>query len=371
VDLTPTEEQEQIRAAAREFLQGECPPAHVRAMEDDERGYSPEVWVQMAELGWLGWVFPEEHGGGGASFLDLCLLVEEQGRSLLPSPFLPTVVLAGQAIGRFGSDEQRADHLPAIASGERVMGVARTGPTASWVSSDVGVVFDRQGAGYVLEGAATLVEYANIADVLVVIAKHGDALGAFLVPGTAKGVIVESLRTVGADHRHRISFDGVRVSEDAVLGEPGRGVAIAESIARWGTAARCADMVGAAQHVLDMTVAYATERIAFDQPIGSFQAIQHHCAEMAVDLLGARLVTWEAIWRLSEGLDAEEALSVAKTWVSDALPRLCARGHQIHGAIGFTREHELHLYMRHVRAAELDFGDAAWHRERVARALGL
>jgi alkylation response protein AidB-like acyl-CoA dehydrogenase len=371
MDLTPTEEQEQIRAAAREFLQGECSPAHVRSMEDDERGYSPEVWAQMAELGWLGWVFPEEHGGGGASFLDLCLLVEEQGRSLLPSPFLPTVVLAGQAIARFGSDSLRAEHLPAIASGEQVMGVARTGPAASWDTGDVGVVFDHQGADYVLEGAATLVEYANVADVLVVLARHGDALEAFLVPGDATGVIVEPLRTVAVDHRHCVSFDGVRVSEDAVLGEPGGGRTIAEAIARWGTAARCADMVGAAQQVLEMTVAYAKERVAFDQPIGSFQAIQHHCAEMAVDLLGARLVTWEAIWRLSEGLDAEEALSVAKTWASDAVPRVCARGHQIHGAIGFTREHELHLYMRHVRAAELDFGDAAWHRERVAQTLGL
>ena len=371
MDLTPTEDQEQIRAAAREFLRGEGSPSHVRAMEGDERGYSSALWAQMAELGWLGLVFPEEHGGAGASFLDLCLLVEEQGRSLLPSPFLPTVVLAGQAVARFGDDAQRAEHLPAIASGERVMGVARTGPSASWGSSDVGVVFDRQGADYVLEGAATLVEYANVADLLLVLAKHGESLGAFLVPADATGVIVESLRTVGFDHRHCVSFEGVRVAGDAMLGEPGGGKAVAEAIARWGTAARCANMVGAAQQVLEMTVTYATERAAFDQPIGSFQAIQHHCADMAVDFLGARLVTWEAIWRLSEGMFAEEALSVAKTWVSDAVPRVCARGHQIHGAIGFTREHDLHLYLRHVRAAELDFGDAVWHRERVAQALGL
>jgi alkylation response protein AidB-like acyl-CoA dehydrogenase len=340
-------------------------------MEDDERGYSPELWSQMADLGWLGLIFPEEHGGSRASFLDLCLLVEEQGRSLLPSPFLPTVALAGQAIARFGSEVQRAEHLPAIASGERVMGVARTGPSASWDSSGVGVFFDRQGADYILEGAATLVEYANVADVLLVLAKQGSSLLAVLVPGDSAGVLIEPLRTVGFDHRHCVSFNGVRLSEDAVLGEPGGGAAIAETIVRWGTAARCADMVGAAQRVLDLTVAYAGERIAFDQPIGSFQAIQHHCADMAVDLLGARLVTGEAIWRLSEGLDAQEALSVAKTWVSDAVPRVCARAHQIHGAIGFTREHELHLYMRHVRSGELDFGDAVWHRERVAQALGL
>jgi alkylation response protein AidB-like acyl-CoA dehydrogenase len=371
MDLTPTEEQEQIRGAAREFLEGECPSSHVRAMESDELGYSPEVWAQMAELGWLGWVFPEEHGGAGASFLDLCLLVEEQGRSLLPSPFLPTVVLAGQAIARFGSELQKAEHLPAIASGDRVMGVARTGPGASWSPSDVGVVADCQSGGYVLHGTATLVEYANVADALLVLAKHRGVLEAFLVPRDAPGAVVEPLRTVGVDHRHRVSFNGVRIADDAVLGEPGGGRSIGGAIARWGTAARCADMVGAAQRVLEMTVAYATERIAFDQPIGSFQAIQHHCADMAVDLLGARLVTWEAIWCLSEGLDAEEALSVAKTWVSDAVPRVCTRGHQIHGAIGFTREHELHLYTRHVRAAELDFGDAVWHRERVAQALGL
>jgi alkylation response protein AidB-like acyl-CoA dehydrogenase len=216
-----------------------------------------------------------------------------------------------------------------------------------------------------------LVEYANVADVLVVLARRGGALAAFLVPSDNAGVIIEPLRTVGVDHRHCVSFDGVRVAGDAMLGEPGSGAAIAQAIAHWGSAARCADLVGAAQRVLEMTVTYATERIAFGQPIGSFQAIQHHCAEMAVDLLGARLVTWEAIWCLSEGLDAEEAVAVAKTWVSDAVPRVCARGHQIHGAIGFTREHELHLYTRHVRAGELDFGDAVWHRERVAQALGL
>jgi len=371
MDLTPTEEHEQIRSAAREFLRAECPPAHVRAMEDDARGYSPELWAQMAGLGWLGLAVPEEHGGTGASYLDLCLLVEEQGRSLLPSPFVPTVVLAGQAIARFGSEAQRAEHLPAIANGGRVMGVARTSPDASWNTGEVGVVVDRAGSGYVLDGAATLVEFANVADVLVVLAQHGGALEAFLVPGDAAGLITQPLRTLDFDNRHLVSFDRVRVSDDAVLGEPLGGAAIAEAIARWGTTARCAEMVGAAQRVLDMTVAYATDRIAFDRPIGSFQAIQHHCAEMAVDLLGARLVTWEAIWRVSEGLDAEEAVSVAKTWVGDAVPRVCARGHQIHGAIGFTREHDLHLYTRRVRAAELDFGDAVWHRERVAQALGL
>jgi alkylation response protein AidB-like acyl-CoA dehydrogenase len=164
----------------------------------------------------------------------------------------------------------------------------------------------------------------------------------------------------------------VRVpAADVLGGEPGGGATVVATVAAFGAAATCAEMVGGAQQVLDMTVRYAKDREQFDSPVGSFQAVQHHCADMGVDVLSSRLIAFEAIWRLSEGLDATEEVSMAKAWVSEAYRRVCALGHQVHGAIGFTREHDLHRYLRHAVATELAFGDGDHHWDRVADHLGL
>lgn len=384
MDLTLTDEQRQVRDAAREFLRAEHPAASARELDDDPRGYRREAWSAMAELGWLGIELPEEHGGFGGTLVDACLLLEEQGRVLLASPFVPTVVLAADAILRFGTDEQRSELLPAIAAGERIVAVARTGPACSWDPSAVGVAAVRDGGDVVLDGEATLVELAGSADDLLVVVEHraeeaaGGSVGgegrprlaAVLVPAGAEGVTIQPLETVGCDHRSRVAFCGVRAPERALL--PGSGTEVATALFHRGAVARCAEMVGAGQQLLEDTVSHARERVAFGKPIGAFQAIQHRCADMAVDVLTSRTITHEAAWRLSVGDDrAAETVSVAKAWVSDAMARVAAGGHQVHGAVGFTAEHDPHLFSRRIRSAELDFGDAAWHRGLVAGALGI
>lgn len=372
MDLTLTEDQELIASTARDFLEARCPMSHVREMETDPVGYSPDLWKEMAELGWAGMAFPEEHGGFGAGFLELCLVIEEMGRHLLPGPFLPTVAQCGMAIAEHGTEAQKTDRLAPIASGDKIMSYARAAPAAGWPSNGSALTATPTGEEFVLSGSAMFVPYAPAADELLVIAQAADEpdhLTAFLV--VADAVTAELLDTVGADRHHRVTLDEVKVGSDQILGSEGNGKTVLDTVESYGAAATCAAMVGGAQRVLDMTVQYATEREQFETPIGAFQAIQHHCANMGVDVLGSRLIAYEAIWRLAEGIDATQEVSMAKAWVSEAYRRVCDLGHQVHGAIGFTREHEMGTYLRHAISTELSFGDGEHHWGRIADGLGL
>lgn len=402
MDLCLDEEQRAIRDAARDFLRKECSGAFVRDLERDPQGHSPELWEKMAALGWMGVALPERYGGAGSGFLELCLLIEEQGRVRLQSPFLSTVVLCGLAIDRYGTATQKRDFLGAIAAGRRILAYAETDPGGAWGGR--GAVARPDGEGYVVDGTKLFVPYARVADDLLVVARApgaatpvrpsgadgpvrtddtsggrgpaapsggGRASTLLLVDAKAPGVACRPLATIGPDPEHEVTFRGVRVPPDRVLGHPGAGGPIVEAIRRWGAAARCAEMAGGARRVLEMSVEYASQRRQFGRPVGSFQAVQHHCADMAMAVETSRLVAYEAVWRLTEGLDASEEVTVAKAWVSDAYARVCALGHQVHGAVGFTEEHDMQLFFRHALASELAFGDADQHREQVARRLGI
>ncbi len=375
MDLTLTDEQQLIADTARELLEARCPASHVRAMAKDPAGYSDELWKEMVGLGWTGLALPEDHGGAGAGFLDLCLVIEQMGRVQLPSPFVATTVSCARPITRFGTGEQRDAHLGPIAAGERIMTYAGAGPHGQWDPTETGITATPTATGWRLDGTSAFVPYAEAADDLLVVAHRdgapADALVALLVDADAPGITAERLDTVGNDRQHRVTFDGVEVAGDAVLGDADDGLAVARAAVADTTAALCAGMVGGAQRVLDLTVDYASDRQQFGRPVGSFQAVQHHCANMAIDVLGARFLTYEAIWRLGEGLDADTEVSMAKAWTSDAYKRVCALGHQVHGAIGFTEEYDLHLYFRHATDAELTLGDGDHHRERIARHLAL
>jgi len=375
MNLNLTEDQQLIRDAARAFLEKECPSAHVRAMETDEKGYAPDRWKRMAELGWMGLAFPEELGGVGSGFLELCVLIEEHGRFRLPGPFFSTIVLCGMAVARFGSQKQKPEFLPTIASGERILAYAESEANATWEAPGIEMATIAEGNHYILEGTKLFVSYAAAADTLLVAARTGGrgetGITLFLVDAASPGITCEPLQTIATDHQYQVTFRGVRVPRSRVLGKADKGWPIVAAIRQWGAAAKCAEMVGGAERVLEMTLEYAKVREQFGKPIGSFQAIQHHCANMAVDVLGARFIAYEAIWRLSAGLDAAAEVSMAKAWVSDAYQRVCGLGHQVHGAIGFTREHDLQLYSRSAKAAEISFGDGDYHREKVAQWLAI
>ena len=374
MDLGLTEAQQMLRNSAREFLEAECTEAFVRAMEEDERGYTPESWQKIAENGWLGLIFPEEYGGAGLEFLDLCVLLEETGRAMLPGPFFSTVVLGGMTILDAGSDDQKRQYLPGIAEGQAIATLALTEPSVRWDAAGIHTTAEPAGDGFVINGTKLFVPNANVSDYLVVAARTGDAdedVSLFILPANTPGVSQTLLKTIASDRQSEVTFEDAHVPRSALLGELNGGWSTIARVIHWGAVGKCAEMVGNGQKVLDMTVEFVKQRIQFGRPIGSFQAIQHHCANMATDVEGSRYITSQAAWRLSEELSADSEVAMAKAWVSDAVRRVCATGHQCHGAIGFTKEHSMQLYSRRAKAAELAFGDSREHLEGVAEAIGL
>ena len=374
MDLGLNETQQMLKNSAREFLQAECPDTYVRAMEEDERGYTTEMWQKIAEQGWLGLIFPEQYGGVGLSFLDLSVLLEETGRALLPGPLFSTIVMGGMAIMDAGSEAQKQELLPQIGEGQLIVTLALTEPSARWDAAGVETTAAQSGDGWTLNGTKLFVPNAHVADTYVVAARTGDGerdITLFLVPSDAAGVSQTLLKTIASDRQSEVALDNVSLPASAALGEVNKGWDTIEKALAWGAVGKCAEMVGGAEQVLDMTVEYAKQRTQFGRPIGSFQAIQHHCANMATDVEGSRYITYQAAWLLSEGETAAQEVAMAKAWVSDAYRRICALGHQCHGAIGFTKEHNMQLYSRRAKAAELAFGDTDYHLETVADGIGL
>lgn len=377
MDFALNEEQEMLRKMSRDFLENECPKSLVREMEEDEKGYSPELWKKMAELGWIGLVFPAEYGGEGLSFLDLTVLIEEIGRALVPAPYLSTVVYCGMAILAAGSDEQKREFLPKIAKGDLILTLALTEPSASWNANGVTVKAVPEGDDFVISGTKLFIPDAHVADYLLCVARtkdsdnEEDGITLFLVDAKSQGLSCTPLKTIASDRQFEVIFDKVKVPRKNMLGKPDQGWAIIKDILQKAALAQCALMVGGAQQVLEMTVNYAKERVQFGRPIGSFQAIQHKCADMATDVDGCRFITYQAAWKMHEGLPCDLEVSMAKAWVSEAYRRTCVEGHQIHGGIGFIKDHDMQLYYRRAKASELAFGDADYHRELVAQQIGL
>lgn len=374
MDLGLSEDQEMLKSMAREFLEKEAPRLFVRDMEEDERGFTPDLWQKVAQVGWLGLIVPEQYGGTGQNLVDLGILIEEVGRGLLPGPFFNTA-LSTVALLDVGTAAQRREFLPRIARGDLIATTAVLEPYSKLDAAGINLEAHQRGGNWVLNGTKLFVENAHAADYLLVAARSrrgGNAengITLFWVDAKSPGVSVEKLKTIASDNQCEVAFRNVTVSPNNVLGEVGRGWPTLRLLLQKGAALRCCQMVGALQEVLDMTVDYVKIRVQFGRPIGSFQAIQHYCANMATDVDGSRFITYQAIWRLSEGLPSDLEVSAAKAWVSDSAQRVSATAHQCHGAIGFTREHDLQLFTRRLKAWEVSFGDGDYHRERVAQAM--
>jgi alkylation response protein AidB-like acyl-CoA dehydrogenase len=375
MDLGLSEPQEMLRKMARDFLATECPKSLVRQMEEDEKGYPVQLWQNMAELGWMGLPFPEEYGGGGGSFLDLAVLLEEMGRACLPGPFFSTVVLGGLIVSDIGTEEQKQELLPRIAEGKLVMTLALTEPDGGYEAADIAVQAAAEKDQYVISGTKLFVPDAHVADRIICVARTGrvgqpqQGITLFLVNRESQGVACELLPSLAKDKQCQVVFDRVAVPAKDMLGKAGQGWGEVSKALQRAAAAKSIEMVGGAQQVLEMTVDYAKERVQFDRPIGSFQAVQHHCANMAIYVDSARYLAYQAVWKLSEALPCDMEVAAAKAWASDAYRRVCALGHQVHGAIGFTLDHDMQLYSRRAKTAEVVFGDADFHREAIARML--
>ncbi len=377
MDFAYTEEQEMLRKAAQEFVKKRCPKSFVRAMEKDEKGFSPELWREMAELGWMGCCFPEEHGGIGGSFVDLIVLLEELGRALLPSPFLPTVVHCGFPILFAGTEEQKREFLPKIASGELIMTLAMTEESGSYQASGITVGAASEKDEYVIRGSKLFVVDAHVADWLLCVTRSkeaenkDDGISLLLVDGKSPGIRRTPLKNMAWEKQFEVVFDGVRVPKKNLLGPPDKGWEIVKKMMEHAAVAECSLMIGGAGQALEMTIEYAKTRVQFDRPIGSFQAIQHQCADMAMEVLISRNLTSQAAWRLSEGLPGAKEVAMAKAFVSEAYERILFLATKIHGAIGLTGEHDMSLYFRRGKGAQVAFGDSDYHKEQVAQAMGL
>jgi len=374
MDLGLDEQQEMLKNFARDFLEKECPESLVRAMEEDEKGYSPELWQKMAQQGWMGLIIPEDHNGTGMNICELVVLLEEFGRALVPGPFISTVVLGGVPIMEAGTEEQKKQFLPKIASGELILTMALTEPSAKWTADGVQLEAKKDGGGYVLNGTKLFVQDAHVSDYMVVAARTGgsgeDGITLFLVDSKSPGIKFEVLKTIAADKQCEVTFENVKVPASNMLGAEGKGWPIIEKTKKVATVAACAYLVGLSQMDFDVTLNYAKERVQFGRPIGSFQAIQHKLADAVIDVDGSRFITYKAAWSLQEGEpDADLMISMAKAWTSDASRRVVAHGQQIHGGIGFTKEYKIQLYFRRQKWMELMWGDADYHRELVAQKL--
>jgi alkylation response protein AidB-like acyl-CoA dehydrogenase len=369
MDLGLNEVQQMLKTSAQEFLSQECPITFVRAMEEDPRGFTDGLWRQIVSLGWTGLAFPEQFGGTAGSFFDLAVLLEEMGRALMPGPFFSTVVLGGLTVLDSGTEAQKQDMLPRICSGDLTMTLALTEPSVSYDPSGVETAAQRQGNSYLISGTKLFVPDAEAADILLVVARTSSesdpaqGLTVFLVPSGSTGLSISPLNTISSDRQCQVVLEQVSVPADSTLGPVGEGWPVVARALQRAVAGRCVEMLGGAGAVLDMTVEYVKQRTQFGRPIGSFQAVQHHCSNIALDVEGCRNIAYKAAWRVSEGGPSEREVSMAKAWVNGAYDRICATAHQCHGAIGFTKEHDLQLYTRRAKVQELTYGDANYHKE--------
>ena len=374
-----SEEQELLRATARKFFENECTSTFVRERMAEPTGVTDEFWTKLAEQGWLGLIYPEEYGGSGLGFVDLTVLMEEMGRAAMPGPFFATVLLGGLGILEAGSAEQKKAWLTKIAAGQAKVTLAWTEPNARWDAAGVTATARDSGGSFVLTGTKLFVLDAHLADAIVVVARTRDAVRPedgvtlFLVPRDAAGLDVTLLPTMDQTRKQcEVTLRDVRVPADAILGTRDGGWAPLQRVVDRATVALCAEMCGGAQRVLDMTTEYAKIRVAFGRPIGAYQGVKHRAADMLVEVENAKSLTYYAAWAVDErSPEAPLAVSMAKAYVSDTFRRVAGAGIQLHGGIGFTWEHDLHLYFKRAKGSEFTFGDATHHRERVAQLISL
>ncbi len=377
MDFDYNDEQKMLKQGARDFFDKECPKSLVKKMVDDEKGSPPELWQKMAQLGWLGLIYPEQYGGSGGNMVDLIALEEEMGRACLPGAFFSTVLLGGLFILNAGSEEQKKDLLSKIARGEIIVTLALTELSASYAASAVETEAVADKDDYIITGTKLFVPDAHIADYIICIArtkkgtKPEDGITAFLVDRKSAGVNCTLLKSIGGDKLCEVIFDKVKVSRKNIIGKSDQAWVPLQQTLQQVTIALCAEMVGGAQKALEMAADHAKKRVQFDRPIGTFQSIQHLIANSMMDVDASRFLTYEAAWKLSEGLPCAKETAMAKGWTSEAYQRVTATGEQVLGGIGYTTDGDMQLYYKRAKAAELTLGDGRFQREALAKELGM
>jgi alkylation response protein AidB-like acyl-CoA dehydrogenase len=371
VNFAFSEEQEELRRTVRAFLEQKSPSAEVRRLMETEEGYDPAVWEQMgSQLGLQGLAIPEEYGGSGYSYVELIVVLEEMGRALLAAPYFSTVALASNAILHSGDDAAKKELLGGIASGETIATLAMTEDNGRWDAEGITATATKSGDGYTIDGHKMFVLDGHTANLIIVAAKTGDNVSLFTVAGDADGLTRTPLATMDQTRKQaRLEFSGTPAK---LLGTEGEGWPVLSRVLDLAAVALAAEQVGGAQMCLDMSVDYAKVRVQFGRPIGSFQAIKHKCADMLLEVESAKSAAYYAGWAAAELNDELPTVaSLAKAYCSDAYFHAAAENIQIHGGIGFTWEHDAHLYFKRAKSSQLLLGDPTYHRELLAQRIGI
>jgi alkylation response protein AidB-like acyl-CoA dehydrogenase len=373
VALVLSEDQELIAKTARDFVAEESPVSRMRTLRDsnDPVGFSRDLWKQMAELGWVGIPFPESVGGADMGFGDLAVVLEEFGRNLAPEPFLSSVLLGGQALLLAGSESQQEEWLTPLVKGEKLVSVAYQEAGSRYQVNRIEATAEKSGDGYAISGEKVQVLDGHVADLLIVSARTAGGVSLFLVPADAAGVTRERQTRMDSRGAAIVKLDSVAVSADALLGAEGQGGAVLEQVVDRATVGLCAEMLGGMSQALDLTLDYLKEREQFGVRIGTFQALKHRAALLFIEIELARSAVMAAA-RAVDDDDPELAklVSLAKARCSDAYVLAGNEGVQMFGGVGMTDEYDIGLYLKRARAAELTFGDSAWHRGRWAQLSG-
>jgi len=372
MNLDFTSEQEMLKESASKFFANECPFSKVREIEESIEGYSPEIWGKMAELGWLGVLFPEEYGGFEGEFMDIVIIQEAIGKAVCPSPFFSTVIQCGLIILEDGSEMQKNDLLEKISEGRLIMALAQYEEEGSYLASGIQMEARHDNDSYILNGTKMFVANANIADRLLVAARVVDAgITLFLVDAKDKGITCAKMPTIGMDNTCEVIFDEVKVPASDILGEKGKGWEILEKMAPKAAVAKCAEMAGGCKTSIDMTAAYAKEREQYGKPIGGFQIIQHYMADMLLAYDTSQNYLYRVTWMIDESLDVSKEASILKARLNEKYKFITERAVQIHGAIGTTRECDIGLFYRRAKSCEYIMGDTGFHYEKIAQGLDI
>lgn len=368
------QEQNILKESAHKLLSKECTTEFVREIVNEKKEFPEALWDKMAELGWMTLLIPEEYGGSGFNFFDLSILLYEMGYHCCPGPFFSTVVQGGLAILEAGTANQKARILPKIAEGKHKLSLACLEKGGVYAREGISLAAVHENDHFVLTGTKLFVQGAQLADTIICAARTADTsedITLFLVDKESEGLDIEPLETMSGDMQCEVAFNGVKVSESNMLGGVNQGWSVLESVLLKSAVAKCAEMTGGAEKVMDLVIPYAKGRKQFGRPIGAFQSIQHHCANMLTCAETMKYMTFQTAWRITKELPFEMEASICKAWASDSYRQMVALGHQVIGGVGFMEEFDLQLYFKQAKVAQQQFGDADFHRERVAEKMGL
>jgi len=375
MEFQMNEETIMLKESVARFLKEKVSSNLIKELVKGDKGYSESLWKEMAQLGWLGLIFEESYGGSGTAFFDICILFEEIGKSGLSSPFYCSAILCGMIVNETGDTDLKNAYLPAIAQGEKILTLAVVNEEGQYDYSVPDLSAKKSGDSYILNGTRLLVPYASVADEILVCAKvngtktRGPTL--FKISPKVTGLKMTPLNPMRLEKIFAVYFENVEVSEKDILGSIGEGAMIIEAILPKAIIIKCSEMLGGMERVRDMTVEYMKQRIQFGRPLGALQAVQHHCADIATLTETSRMLVYRAASLLGEGIACDKEISMAKAWCSDAFKKSTQIAHQLHGGIGFTEEHDLHIFYRNGKVSEYEFGDSWLHRNKVADAMGL